>query len=402
MPNFTYQARDPSGQPIGGDIEAADVQAAATSLMDRGLMVISLRASAGRKKGRKRRDGKVKAQDLVVFTRQLATMMDAGLPLVQSMTALEEQTDSPAFKPVLRNITENVEQGRAFSEALAEHPKVFTRLYVSMVEAGETGGLLAEILDRLASYLEATARLKKKVKSAMTYPVIVCFIALSIALFLIVKVIPIFAGIYKDFGAALPTPTQILINISDVIRNYFILAVGAFGGLIFGFVRFIHTKVGGAMWDRAKLRMPVFGKLIHKIAISRFARTFAALLRSGVPILETLRIVGQSSGNTVVETAVERTAASIERGDNLAVALGQHAIFPPMLVRMVSAGEQTGKVDVMLEKISDFYDEEIEATLSSLTSLIEPLLIVFLGVVVGSIVICMFLPIFKLNQIVQF
>jgi type IV pilus assembly protein PilC len=402
MPNFTYQARDPSGRPAGGDIEAADVQAAAASLMDRGLMVISLRPSVGRKKGQKRHRGRVKSQDLVVFTRQLATMMDAGLPLVQSMTALEEQTASPVFKPVLRSITENVEQGRAFSEALAEHPKVFTRLYVSMVEAGETGGLLAEILDRLASYLEATARLKKKVKSAMTYPVIVCFIAISIALFLIIKVIPIFGGIYKDFGAALPMPTQILINISDVIRHYFILTIGAAGGMIFGFVKFIHSKVGGALWDRAKLRMPVFGNLIHKIAISRFSRTFAALLRSGVPILETLRIVGQSAGNTVVETAVEETAASIERGDNLAVALGQHSIFPPMLVRMVSAGEQTGKVDVMLEKISDFYDEEIEATLSSLTSLIEPLLIVFLGVVVGSIVICMFLPIFKLNQIVQF
>jgi len=402
MPNFTYQARDPSGRPIGGDVEAIDVQAAASSLMDRGLMVISLRASVGRKKGRKRQRGKVKAQDLVVFTRQLATMMDAGLPLVQSMTALEEQTESPVFKPVLRNITENVEQGRAFSEALAEHPKVFTRLYVSMVEAGETGGLLAEILDRLASYLESSARLKKKVKSAMSYPVIVCCIALSIALFLIVKVIPIFGGIYKDFGAALPTPTQILIDVSDVVRQYFILAIAALAGSIFGFVKFIHTKVGGALWDRTTLRLPVFGKLVHKVAISRFSRTFAALLRSGVPILETLRIVGQSAGNSVVESAVIETAASIERGDNLAVALGQHPIFPPMLVRMVSAGEQTGKVDVMLEKISDFYDEEIEATLSALTSLIEPLLIVFLGVVVGSIVICMFLPIFKLSQVVQF
>jgi type IV pilus assembly protein PilC len=186
--------------------------------------------------------------------------------------------------------------------------------------------------------LESTARLKKKVKSAMSYPVIVCFIALSIALFLIVKVIPIFAGIYKDFGAALPTPTQILIDISDIIRAYFVLAIGAVGGVIFGFVKFKQTKRGMAMWDRTKLRMPVFGKLIHKIAISRFARTFAALLRSGVPILETLRIVGQSAGNTVVERAVEQTAASIERGDNLAVALGQHPIFPPMLVRMVSAG----------------------------------------------------------------
>ena len=402
MATFTYQARDTSGKAKGGDIEAVDQQTAASMLMDRGLMVISMKPSTGRKNGRKKRQGKVKSQDLVVFTRQLATMMDAGLPLVQTLTALEEQTENPIFKPVLRNVTERVEQGNSFSEALSEHPKVFTKLYVSMVEAGETGGLLAEILDRLASYLESTARLKKKVKSAMSYPVIVCFIALSIALFLIVKVIPIFAGIYKDFGAALPTPTQILINISDVIRSYFLVAIGAVAGLIFGFVKFKRTKRGMAIWDRAKLRMPVFGKLVHKIAISRFSRTFAALLRSGVPILETLRIVGQSAGNTVVERAVERTAASIERGDNLAVALGQHPIFPPMLVRMVSAGEQTGKVDVMLEKISDFYDEEIEATLSGLTSLIEPLLIVFLGVVVGTIVICMFLPIFKLNQIVQF
>jgi len=295
-----------------------------------------------------------------------------------------------------------VEQGDAFSVALAQHPKVFTKLFVSMVEAGETGGLLAEILDRLASYLEATARLKKKVKSAMSYPTIVCGIAVCIALFLIIKVIPIFADIYKDFNAKLPAPTQVLINISNIIRAYFIFVLGLTGVMIFAFVKFKRTKVGAGIWDRVKLKLPLFGKLIHKIAISRFARTFAALLRSGVPILETLRIVGQSSGNTLVEEAVTRTATGIERGDGLAVALAQHRIFPPMLVRMVSAGEQTGKVDVMLEKISDFYDEEIEATLSGLTSLIEPLLIVFLGVVVGSIVVCMFLPIFKLNQIVQF
>jgi type IV pilus assembly protein PilC len=271
-----------------------------------------------------------------------------------------------------------------------------------MVQAGETGGLLAEILDRLACYLESSSRLKRKVKSAMSYPVIVCIVALGIALFLIVKVIPIFGNIYKDFGAALPAPTQILINISDFIRTYFILAMGTLAGLIFGVVKFKRTPMGTALWDRTILRLPVFGKLAHKVCISRFSRTFAALLRSGVPILETLHIVGQSSGNTVVETAVAKTAASIEHGDNLAVALGQHPIFPPMLVRMISAGEQTGKVDVMLEKISDFYDEEIEATLSALTSLIEPLLIVFLGVVVGSIVICMFLPIFKMSQVVQF
>ncbi|HVM60729.1 MAG TPA: type II secretion system F family protein [Verrucomicrobiae bacterium] len=402
MASFIYQARDASGRPINGDLEAVDQQAAAAALMDRGLMVISIRAGAGRKSGRKRRQGKVKPQDLVVFTRQLATMIDAGLPLVQSLTALEEQTDSQALKPVVRETTEKVEQGHAFSEALAEHPKVFNKLYVSMVEAGETGGLLSEILDRLACYLESSARLKKKVKSAMTYPVIVCVVALGIALFLIIKVIPIFGGIYKDFGAALPMPTQILIDISDAVRTYFVLTVVVVGVTVFGLVKFKRSRRGTALWDRVKLRLPVFGKLVHKICISRFSRTFAALLRSGVPILETLHIVGQSSGNTVVESAVAKAAASIEHGDNLAVALGQNPIFPPMLVRMIAAGEQTGKVDVMLEKISDFYDEEIEATLAGLTSLIEPLLIVFLGVVVGSIVICMFLPIFKLNQVVQF
>ncbi|NQU09369.1 type II secretion system F family protein [bacterium] len=402
MPTFSYSARDGSGKLLTGTVEATDQQAASVTLLDRELLLMSIQPVASRKPRVKRRQGKVASQDLVVFTRQLATMMDAGLPLVQTLTTLEEQTESRTLKPVLKQVTARVEQGDPFSQALAEHPKVFNRLFVSMVEAGETGGLLAEILDRVASYLEATARLKKKVKSAMTYPTIVCIIAICISLFLVMKIIPIFADIFKDFGAKLPMPTQILIHISDLLRAYFPIFVGAVGALVFAFVRIKKTRVGAAIWDRAKLRLPVFGKLIHKIAMSRFARTFAALVRSGVPILETLRIVGQSAGNVVVERAVQATAASIEKGDNLAAAMGVHAIFPPMMVRMVSAGEQTGKVDVMLEKISDFYDEEIEATLSSLTSLIEPLLIVFLGVVVGGIVICMFLPIFKLNEIVQF
>jgi len=388
---------------MAGEIDAADQSGAAALLMNRNLVVTQLRLGSGRKAAAVARyQGKVKAQDMVVFTRQLATMMAAGLPLVQSMTALEEQTESKTFKPILRNVTERIEAGDSFSQALAQHPKVFNRLYVSMVEAGETGGLLAEILDRVASYLEATARLKKKVKSAMSYPTIVCCIAIVISLFLIMKVIPIFADIYKDFGAKLPAPTQMLISFSELLRNYFLFFLTGTAAFIFGLIKLKKTKQGTEAWDRLKLRLPLFGKLIHKICMSRFARTFAALLRSGVPILETLRIVGQSSGNTLVEYAVVATATGIEKGESLAVALGQHKVFPPMLVRMVSAGEQTGKVDVMLEKISDFYDEEIEATLNGLTSLIEPLLIVFLGVVVGTIVICMFLPIFKLNEIVQF
>jgi type IV pilus assembly protein PilC len=399
---YDYQARDGSGKSVSGQLEAADQQSANAILSSRNLMVTSLQVGAPRKVRTQRLQGTVKAQDLVVFTRQLATMIDAGLPLVQTMMVLEEQTDSKAFKPIIRSVLQKIEAGEAFSKALGAYPRVFTRLYVCMVEAGETGGLLSEILDRVASYLEASARLKKKVKSAMAYPTIVCCIAVSISLFLLMKVIPIFADIFKDFGAKLPAPTQVLIQVSNILRQYFFIVAIAVGAVFFGLSKLKKTKRGAEVWDRLKLKFPIFGKLVHKICISRFARTFAALLRSGVPILETLRIVGQSSGNTQVEFAVEKTAASIERGDNLAVALAQHPIFPPMLVRMIAAGEQTGKVDVMLEKISDFYDEEIEATLSALTSLIEPLLIVFLGVVVGTIVICMFLPIFKLNQVVQF
>jgi type IV pilus assembly protein PilC len=404
MPTFAYRARDTTGKLVNGQIEAMNDQAASMALMDRNLILVHLGSGAAARKThvKRSRGGNVAAQDVVVFTRQLATMIDAGLPLVQSLTALEEQTQNKVFKPIVRQVTEKVQQGQALSEALAEHPKVFNRLFVSMVRAGETGGLLAEILDRIASYLEATARLKKKVKSAMTYPAIVCGIAICIALFLIIKVIPVFADIYKDFGAKLPAPTQVLIQISTFLRQYFIFAAVGAGLLVYGFIKFKKSKRGEPLWDRAKLHLPVFGKLIHKIAMSRFARTFAALVRSGVPILETLRIVAQSAGNVIVEQAVIATAARIEKGDNIAAAMSQHPIFPPMLVRMIAAGEQTGKVDVMLEKISDFYDEEIEATLAGLTSLIEPLLIVFLGVVVGSIVVCMFLPIFKLNEIVQF
>lgn len=402
MPQFSYTARDNAGKVVTGDVEAPDEQNALSSLINQGLLVVNIEQKAGAKSKKSSGSQKVKSADLVVFTRQLATMMDAGLPLVQCLTALNEQTASKPLKEVLLKITAQVEGGDAFSEALARHPKVFDKLYVSMVKAGETGGLLAEILDRVASYLEASARLRKKVKSAMSYPAIVTIVAVAICLFLIVKVIPVFAGIYKDFNAQLPTPTLVLVKISDIVRSYLPFVLMGLGGAGFAFTKYKKTKSGAEMWDRSKIKFPVLGKLAHKIAMSRFSRTFASLIRSGVPILETLQIVGQSAGNVIVAKAVTDAASQIERGDNIAQSLSRHKIFPPMLVRMIAAGEQTGKVDVMLEKISDFYDEEIEATLSGLTALIEPLLIVFLGVFVGGIVICMFLPIFQLSQVVKF
>jgi type IV pilus assembly protein PilC len=269
-----------------------------------------------------------------------------------------------------------------------------------MVKAGESGGVLAEILDRLASYLEATNKLKKKVKSSMAYPVIVSIMATIIVIFLLVRVIPVFEGIYKDFNAELPAPTQLLIDVSHFITDFWYIVLIGGGTLIFGFLKYIKSPGGRAWWDGFKIRLPVFGPLLQKIAVSRFARTFAQLIRSGVPIIETLQIVAASSGNYQVEIATYEAQQAIEKGEGIAPALAKHRIFPPMIIRMISAGESTGKVDQMLEKISDYYDSEIDATLSAFTALIEPLMIAILGVIIGGIVVAMFMPIFKLHEIV--
>ncbi len=403
MTTFSYQARDPSGKIVSGIQDALNEDGAVTSLMSRGLMVLSLQQKASASRSRKK-TWTVKETDLVLFTRQLSTMIEAGISLVQAMTALYDQCDPKRqrnLRHVISDVTTRVQGGETFNESIAKHPRVFDRLFVSMVKAGEHGGLLAEILDRLAGFLEASARLRKKVKSAMTYPVIVICIAFAITTFLLVKVVPIFGEIFKDFGAKLPAPTQFLIDVSDFMRGEWYFLILGFGGAFFGLRTFLRSTRGKQLADRWKLKLPIFGPLIHKICMSRFSRTFAQLIRSGVPILEVLDIVGGASGNHVVETSIKGVSDDVEKGDNLSVALSKKKIFPPMMLRMVSAGEATGKIDTMLEKMADFWDEEIEAMLDALTSLIEPLLIVFLGVIVGGIVIAMFLPIFKLNEVVS-
>ena len=403
MITFSYQARDMSGKIVSGIQDALNEDNAVTSLMSRGLMVLSLQAKASANKARKK-TWTVKETDLVLFTRQLSTMIEAGISLVQALTALYDQCDpkrQKSLRHIISDVTTRVQGGETFHESIAKHPRVFDRLFVSMVKAGEHGGLLAEILDRLAGFLEASARLRKKVKSAMTYPVIVICIAMAITTFLIVKVVPIFGEIFKDFGSKLPAPTQFLIDVSDFMRGEWYFLILGIGGTFFGIRTFLRSKGGKQLWDKWKLKLPVFGPLIHKICMSRFARTFAQLIRSGVPILEVLEIVGGASGNHVVETSIKGVSADVEKGDNLSVALSKKTIFPPMMLRMVAAGEATGKIDTMLEKMADFWDEEIEAMLDALTSLIEPMLIVFLGVIVGGIVIAMFLPIFKLNEVVS-
>ncbi len=400
MPSFSYIARDSgSGREFRSTVDASTEANAVAALLNRNLMVVSIQEKIA-KKGRTS-GGKVALADLVIFTRQLATMIDAGLAMVQSLQALAEQSDNKLMRDVIKDITSRVEGGDSFSDALQKHPKVFNRLYYSMVSAGERGGLLAEILSRLATYQENTARLRKKVKSAMMYPTVVTVVAIGITIFLLVKVVPTFADIFSSLGGHLPTPTQYLINVSNVLRKYFVYFILGGGAAIFGWFYYIKTPAGRAFWDDRRIKLPIFGSIAHKICLARFARTMASLVRSGVPILEVLGIVQNTVGNVIMEAAVKTAATDIERGEGISTALSKHPIFPTMIIRMMTAGEQTGKIDTMLERVADFLDEEIETTLSGLTALIEPILIVFLGVVVGGIVICMFLPIFKLSELVS-
>jgi type IV pilus assembly protein PilC len=400
MASFVYVARETgSGREIRNSVEAATEQAAIAALLNRNLLVVSIQEKVG-KKGRTS-GGRVALADLVIFTRQLATMIDAGLAMVQSLQALADQTTNKIMRDVIRDVCARVEGGDSFSEALQKHPKVFSRLYICMVAAGEKGGLLAEILARLATYLENAARLRKKVKSAMMYPTVVTIVAILITIFLLIKVVPVFGEIFKSFGAELPGPTQGLITLSNFVKRFIIPILLVGGGMVYGWFQFIKSKPGRRFWDAYRIRLPIFGVIAHKICLARFTRTLASLIRSGVPILEVLQIVSQTVGNVVMEEAIKTAAVDIERGEGISVALAKHPVFPSMILRMITAGEQTGKIDNMLERIADFLDEEIETTLSGLTALIEPILIVFLGVVVGGMVICMFLPIFKMPEIVN-
>ena len=400
MPSFTYQAREAgSGREVRSTVDAANEQSAIAALLNRNLLVVSIQENIGRKG--KTAGGAVALADLVVFTRQLATMVDAGLAMVQSLQGLAEQTSNKVMRDVIKDVCTRVEGGDNFSTSLQKHPKVFNRLYVCMVDAGEKGGLLAEILARLATYLENTARLRKKVKSAMMYPTAVTLIAIGITIFLLVRVVPTFAEIFSSLGGKLPAPTQMLITLSEFMQAYVLYILIGGGALGYGWYAYIQTKNGREFWDRTRIKLPIFGSIAHKICLARFTRTLASLIRSGVPILEVLNIVANTCGNVIMEKAIRVAMGDIEKGDGISSALSKHPIFPSMIIRMMSAGEQTGKIDAMLERVADFLDEEIETTLSGLTSLIEPILIVFLGFVVGGIVICMFLPLFKIADLIN-
>jgi len=398
---FRYVARGPGGHHEVSSIEAQSEHAVVAALRKRGLVILSVSEEADRAPDVKRSRRKVKKSELVVFSRQLATMVDAGLPLVQSINTLGEHAERAGLRIVLQDIERSIEQGASFSEAIAGHPRVFSQLFVSMVRAGEASGNLAEILERLAVHLEASLALKRKVRSAMMYPIMVSIMAFIITSVLLLKVIPVFGSIYDSFGSDLPVPTQMLLDLSYFLRAYFPFAIGALVVGVFVLRRYIKTESGAILYHRFKLGVPILGPLLRKVAISRFSRTLSVLVKSGVPILNALEIVSKTAGNKLVERAVSQAIIEIKQGDNIAHPLAASKVFPPMVIKMISVGEDSGKLETMLSKISDFYDSEIEAAVNGLTSLIEPLLIAFLGVVVGTVVICMFLPIFRLSTIVQ-
>lgn len=337
--------------------------------------------------------------ELALFTQQLASLITAGLPLVQSLEALQEQTQDMVFRIIIREVRMDIASGNSFSSAAKKYPRAFNTLFVSMVEAGEASGALAEILGKVASYFEASVKLSKKIKSAMTYPIAVIGLAIILVNVLLIFVIPVFGDMFKDMGSKLPAPTQMLLDTSDFLRSYWWLVGGFCVGAWFGIRRYIETPKGKAQMDRVVVRAPIFGPLIHKIAISRFCRTYATLIRSGVPILRTLEITAAASGKVQIEKACDDIAKHVSQGGQVSEVLGADPFFPPVVMHMVKAGESTGNVDGMMSKVSDFYDTEIDATTAALTSLIEPLLIVFLGVVVGGIVMAMFLPIFQMGAV---
>ncbi|HVD16497.1 MAG TPA: type II secretion system F family protein [Actinomycetota bacterium] len=401
---YTYKVRDRQGRMIGGTLEADSQGAVATRLRQMGYAPISIEAA---KRGGLKMEislpggGRVKPKDLAVFSRQFATMINSGLSLLRALTILAEQTANKRLATVIGEVRAEVEKGTALSVALAQHPKVFNRLYVAMIRSGEVGGFLDQVLLRVAETLEREVALRSKIKSAMTYPVVVFAMVLMIVSAMLVFIVPMFKNLYASLGGQLPLPTRILVGVSDVVKQGFPFVILGIILASFGFRRWIATSSGRYRMDAFKLKAPVFGPLFHKTALSRFSRTLATLLRSGVPILQSLEIVSETVNNGVLSKAVKDTQDAVREGESLAVPLAKHAVFPAMVVQMLAVGEETGALDTMLSKVADFYDQEVEAAVDALTSLIEPILIAVMGGAVGSMVIALYMPMFNIINLIK-
>jgi len=401
MPHFNWKGKNSYGEKRKGIIEAPNIDAARAHLKK-----IRITPSKLKEKPKDMLENvaffqpKVTGKDVVIFTRQLSTMIDAGLPLVQGLEILGNQQENPTFKKILIQVRADVETGTTFADALKKHPKVFDTLFCNMVDAGEIGGILDTILSRLSIFMEKSMILKKRVKGAMTYPVICLCISVVIMGIMLIFVVPVFDKMFADFGAALPAPTQIVVNLSNMLQENFLymVAFGAF--VVFAFKKFYATERGEKKIDALVLNLPVFGDLIRKVAVAKFSRTLGTMLKSGVPILESLNVVAKTAGNKIIEIAVFRTAEAISEGRPIAEPLEETGVFPSMVVQMINVGEAVGALDAMLEKIADFYDEEVDQAVDNLTAMIEPFMMVFLGGMIGGLVVAMYLPIFKMGEVV--
>ena len=400
---YTYKVRDKAGKVLAGSIEADSTTLVANKLRQMGYVPLAIdkKATTGVKKEISLLKPKVKLRDIAVFSRQFATMINSGLSLLRALSILEEQTQSKALASILHEVRIDVEKGSSLSQALARHPKAFNRLYIAMIRAGETGGVLDSVLLQLSDTIEKQVELKRKIKSAMTYPVAVLGLVLLIVTIMLLFVVPTFKGIYGDLGGTLPLPTRILLGISNVLKKWFLVVIALQFGLVFAFKRWIQTENGRGIWDAFKLKMPVFGGLVHKTALTRFSRTLASLMRAGVPILESMEITSETVGNTVMANVVKDVQEGVKQGEPIAKRLGEHKVFPPMVTQMLAVGEETGAVDTRLDKVGEFYEQEVEATVNALTSLLEPLLIMVLGGAVGGMVVALYMPMFNVIKLIQ-
>ncbi|MBU0570792.1 MAG: type II secretion system F family protein [Candidatus Omnitrophica bacterium] len=403
MAKFNYTVKDIAGRTVKGNVSAADKKQALDLLREKKFVILKLEEAArGRSLSVFTKKKKVKLDDLVIFFRQLATMIDSGIPVVMSLDILIDQSENSTMESVLTEVRDSVNTGSSLSDAMAGHSEIFSALFVNMVRAGESSGTLDVILDRVATYIEKTNALQKKIKSALIYPAVVSGMAVVITLVLILKVIPVFKDIFSGFGAKLPAPTEFLINLSDFMRAYFFLIVIFIAAIVVVIKWYLKTPRGRLIADSFKLKAPIFGDMMKKVAISKFSRTLSTLVKSGVPILASLEIVAKTAGNVAIERAINDVKDSVRDGESIAAPLERSDIFPSMVTRMIAVGEKTGQLEKMLAKISDFYDTQVDTSVDGLTSLIEPLIIAFLGIVIGSVVLCMFLPIFKMSDIVNF
>ncbi len=396
LPVFKWTGKTRQGEARSGEMEAADREAVRARLAQMGIEAGRVNRKLGEIQIRIPGVGGVTTKDLLVFTRQFAVMIDAGLPLVQALEIIGTQADNAEFRRVLMAVKGRVESGSTFADALAEHPKVFDELFVQLTRAGEIGGILDTILNRLGAYLEKNDKMKRRLKGAMVYPSIVLSVAVLVTIVLLAYVTPTFEKMFKDFGGAMPAPTQFLIDLSHGLRDNWYWFLGVPVALVVAFRLFLRDPRGRKAWDRFVLKLPIFGPLVRKVAVARFTRTLGTLLSSGVPILDALEIVAKSAGNKTVEQAILYVRAKISEGKNIAGPLGDTKVFPPMVVQMIGVGEATGAMDAMLNKVADFYDDEVDVAIAALTSMIEPLLMVFLGGVVGGFLIAMYLPIFNI------